>query len=233
MSKTQTTDEFTEYATAFYGEVPASQLNNLREPLMRLVMIFISDLRAKFQGIDNSKIHRAVVSGLARLNELGAKHPNIHRAENGMYIEAFQHACIRVRSIDAQDKAIQENRKREQEEARAMETASDHSKVASALYNLFSKYKQHYAENDAENPAVAAYKHLVKNDLSSFDLGGFAYYVVMIKIPQEHEIYWNDEVIQAVNDHPRLGNRKFGNEVHPVSMAKGSIGSFLRGGIRN
>ena len=200
----QPIDKFTEYATAFYGEIPASQLNNVRDPLMRLVSLLKSDLRSKLHGIDEDKLHRAVVTGLARLNELGAKHPNIHRAENGMYIEAFQHACIRVRTIDAQNKSIQESRKREQEEADAIARAemSNESQAAAALLDLYSKYKQHYTEHGADNPAVEAYKYLVENNLDNLDLGGFLYHVIRTKIPTDHDIYWHDEVVQAINDHP-------------------------------
>ena len=55
---------------------------------MRLVMIFVSDLRAKYRDIDDKKIYQGIVTGLMRLRELGAKHPNIYRSENGMYIRA-------------------------------------------------------------------------------------------------------------------------------------------------
>lgn len=219
-------DKFTEYATAFYGELPASQMQTLREPLMRLVMILISDLRAKFNGIDDDKLYRAVVAGLSRLNELGAKHPNIHRAENGMYVEAFQHACIRVRSIDAQHKAIQENRQREQEAAKMEANTSDGSKIAAKLYGMFSRYKEHFIAQGADEPAVEAYKHLLKN-IDGFDLGGYAYYVIVMKIPTEQEIYYNDEVVSAVNAHPRLLNRTYHADIHPAATSPGSIGSFM------
>lgn len=226
--QTQQVDKFTEYATAFYGELPASQLNNFREPLMRLVMIFNSDVRTKFHGIDEDKLHRAVVTGLVRLKELGAKHPNVHRSENGMYIDAFQHACIRVRSIDAQNQSIQENRKREQEAAEAMAKASNRNKTAAVLFDMYSDLKEYCATNEFENPAVEAYKMLLKQDLSAFDFGGYAYYVVAFKIPMENDIYYNEEVIAAINAHASLSNRRSSSEVHPAALSQGSIGAAFR-----
>lgn len=222
------TDKFTEYAEAFYGgDLPASQLHNTREPVMQLVMIFRGDISGKYKDITESEMHRAILHGLSQLHEMGAKHPNIHRSENGMYIEAFKSAVHRVRSIRVQDAAFKENRQREREAAEAMSKSSEHSKIAAALYDLFSKYKQYYAENEFENPAVEAYKYLVQNDLSDFDLGGYAYYVVMMKIPIENEIYWNDQIIDAVNAQPQLGDRVKADKLSPIVLQKGSIGSFL------
>lgn len=221
-------DKFTEYAEVFYGgDLPASQLNNMRQPLMQLVMIFHSDLRSQFNGIDEDKLHRAIVHGLGRLNEMGAKHPNIHKSENGMYIEAFKAATMKVRSIDIQNRALQENRQRERETAEAMARTSDRNKTAAVLYDMYSDLKQHCTVNEFENPAVEAYKRLLKEDLSAFDFNGYACYVLARKIPVENDIYFNEEVIKAINASPRLPNRKHPSEVHPAALEKGSIGSFL------
>lgn len=221
------TDKFTEYATTFYGELPASQLNTTREPLMKLVMIFHSDLRKKFHGIDEDKLHRAILQGLHRLNELGAKHPNIHRAENGMYIDAFRVAVQKVASIDAQNRALQESRQREREAAEAMVQTSDQNKTAAVLYDMYGDFKEWCVKNDFENPAVEAYKRLLNVDLSAFDFNGYACYVLAHKIPTENGIYYNEEVVEAINAHPRLYNRKHPSKVHPAALQKGSIGSFL------
>lgn len=194
---------------------------------MRFVMIFVSDLRAKYRDIDDKKIYQGIVTGLMRLRELGAKHPNIHRSENGMYIDAFKHACIRLNSIEAQHTAIQESREREQLEIEAMEKASARGNTAAPIFKLFSEYKAHYARNGSDAPAVDTYKYLLANDLDKFDLDGYQYYVVMFKIPMQEDIYYKDEVVSAVNAHPRLGDRRFHVEIHPAAMEKTSAGSIL------
>lgn len=221
-------EKFNEYVGAFYGELPESQLHNYKDSLLRLVTIFKSDLRVKFHGIDEDKLHRSVVTGLARLKELGAKHPNIHRSENGMYVEAFQHACIRVRTIDAINQTAIENREREKREAEEMSKANDRSELVSVLFDMYSDLKQHCLVNEVENPEVEAYKLLLKADLSEFDFGGYACYVIAMKIPKQNNIYFNEEVVDAINAHPRLPNRTPPGEVHPAANAQGSIGSYLR-----
>lgn len=221
-------DKYTEYATAFYGDLPASQLHNFRNPLMSLVSILKSDLRVKFSNINEEKLHLAIVTGLSRLNELGAKHPNIHKSENGMYIEAFQHACIRVRSLNALKQAAADIREREKQEAEAMVKADDRNEVLAGLLNMYSELKEYCVKQEFENPEVEAYKLFLKSDLSEFDFGGYTCYVVAMKIPKQNNIYMNEEVVAAINAHPRLPNRRLPSEVHPAAMSFGSVGGYLK-----
>lgn len=199
-------DKATLYAEAFYGgEIPISQAIPIKQSIVQLVMVLQNDIRDKVRNITPQSLDKAVLAGLHALHAHGAKHPNIHRTDNGIYLKGFQIALAKTQEIKAIVQAGTEKRKEEQ--ATAHDMAARDQKAAS-FYDLYSRYKEHYVKEGVDAPKIAAYKALLQT--KGLDLQGYTYYVVAMKIPMEEGIYYEDEIVKIFNDHPRMPNREFG-----------------------
>ena len=210
------TDKATLYAETFYGgEIPISQAIPVKQSIMQLVMVLQNDIRDKVRHITPQSLEKAVLAGLHALHEHGAKHPNIHRTDNGIYLKGFQIALAKAQEIKSMVKVSAEKRKQEQKIAQNM-AASDQK--AATLYDLYSRYKEHYIKEGVDEPKIAAYRALMQT--KGLDLEGYAYYVVTMKIPTEEGILYDDEVVKIFNDHPRIHNMEFGGPRMEVNGEK-------------
>ena len=205
-------DKATQYAQAFYGgDIPTTQAAVIKQSIMQLVMNFQSDIKAKFKDLDPSILEKATMSGLFNLHQLGAKHPNIHKSEGGMYIQAFQHAVSKVNELKTQKAQVVEKREAEAEVA---EKISERDKYAGTIYDYFSRVKEWAFDQGYEHPALEAWKTLVNSN--EFELAGYTFYIIAWRIPHENLIkegrypvtlYDHPEVIEIMNEHPKLPNR--------------------------
>lgn len=215
-------DKATLYAETFYGgEIPISQAIPVKQSIMQLVMVLQNDIRDKVRNITPQSLEKAVLAGLHALHEHGAKHPNIHRTDNGIYLKGFQIAIAKTREIKSMVRASAEKRKEEQAAARDM---AKRDEKAGSLYDLYSRYKEHYVKTGVDKPKIAAYKALLQ--MKELDLEGYAYYVVAMKIPMEEGIYYDDEIVKVANEHPRMSDREFGGPRMEINGEK-LTGSLL------
>ena len=211
------------YAETFYGgEIPISQAIPVKQSIMQLVMVLQNDIRDKVRNITPQSLDKAVLAGLHALHTHGAKHPNIHRTDNSIYLKGFQIALAKTKEIKAMAQASAEKRKEEQATARNM---AERDGKAASLYDLYSRYKEHYVKEGVDKPKIAAYKALLQ--MKGVDLQGYAYYVVVMKIPMEEGIYYEDEIVNIFNDHPRMPNRESGGPRMEINGEKVTGDSLL------
>jgi len=209
-----------EYAEAFYGgKIPVSQTVPITESVMSLVMCLRTDITNEVGNLSGKAMHKALLAGLSALHEHGAFHPNVHKAtENGntnsIYLKGFHAAIRQVRERATAVKSYTEQRKVEREKSEAI---AEHDTIAARLYEIYSQYKEHYVEAGVKNPKVAAYQALMKCEDIQLRLEGYAYYVVSMKIPLEQNIYYDDAVVKAWNEHPRTHKREFGSPKFTVN----------------
>ena len=209
-------DKATLYAETFYGgEIPISQAIPIKQSIMQLVMVLQNDIRDQVRNITPQSLEKAVLAGLRALHEHGAKHPNIHRTDNGIYLKGFQIALAKTREIKSMVQANAEKRKQEQKTAQNM---AEHDQKAASFYDLYSRYKEHYIKEGVDTPKIAAYRALLQT--KGLDLEGYVYYVVASKIPEEEGILYDDAVVKIFNDHPRLHNREFGGPKMEINGEK-------------
>ena len=209
-------DKATLYAETFYGgEIPISQAIPIKQSIMQLVMVLQNDIRDQVRNITPQSLEKAVLAGLRALHEHGAKHPNIHRTDNGIYLKGFQIALAKTREIKSMVQANAEKRKQEQKTAQNM---AEHDQKAASFYDLYSRYKEHYIKEGVDTPKIAAYRALLQT--KGLDLEGYVYYVVASKIPLEEGILYDDAVVKIFNDHPRLHNREFGGPKMEINGEK-------------
>lgn len=206
-------DKLNSYSEAFYGgDIPETQLDRLNRSVLELVKMFQQDIRAKFSDIDQAMLEAGTIAGLYHLHELGAVHPNIYKSEGNMYVQAFQSALFKVRELRAREVQAVETR---QAEAETAEKMSLRSKEAAIVYDYFSQVKEWAFTQGYEYPALEAWKALLEN--KDIGLEGYTYFLVSWKIPNENVLedgrspvllYDHPEVIQLMNAHPRLPDRK-------------------------
>ena len=209
-------DKATLYAETFYGgEIPISQAIPIKQSIMQLVMVLQNDIRDQVRNITPQSLEKAVLAGLRALHEHGAKHPNIHRTDNGIYLKGFQIALAKTREIKSMVQANAEKRKQEQKTAQNM---AEYDQKAASFYDLYSRYKERYIKEGVDTPKIAAYRALLQT--KGLDLEGYAYYVVTRKIPWEEGILYDDAVVKIFNDHPRLHNREFGGPKMEINGEK-------------
>lgn len=221
-------DQATEYAQAFYGgTIPTSQASSINQSIMKLVMTFQTDIKEKVKDIDPVHLHAATISGLYMLHELGARHPNIHKAEGSMYVQAFQHALSKLRELKVKEAQAAEQRAAEVEVA---EKIAIRSKAAAAVYDYFSEVKAWAFKQGYEYPALEAWKTLIKSN--RFEMAGYTYFLIVWKIPHENLIkegsypitlYDHPEVIEIMNNDPRLPDRNGPSRMEINSQTKGFI----------
>ncbi len=213
------TDKATLYAETFYGgDIPISQAIPIKQSIMQLVMVLQNDIRNKVRNITPQSLEKAVLAGLHAMHEHGARHPNIHRTDNGIYLKGFQIALAKTRELKSMAQANAEKRKQEQKIAQRM---APHDQKAAALYDLYSRYKEHYVKEGVDTPKIAAYRALLQAmQAKGLDLEGYAYYVVTMKIPTEEGILYDDAVVKIFNDHPRIHNMEFGGPRMEVNGEK-------------
>ena len=209
-----------EYAETFYGgKIPASQVIPTTESVMSLVMCLRTDITNEVGNLSGKAMHKALLAGLSALHEHGAFHPNVHKAtENGntnsIYLKGFHAAIRQVRERAVAVKSYTEQRQKEREKSEAM---AEQNTIAARLYEIYSQYKEHYVEAGVDNPKVAAYQMLMKIQDIQLEFNGYAYFVICMKIPQEQNIYYHDEVVKAWNEHPLTHTREFGTPKFTVS----------------
>lgn len=194
-----------EFTKQFYGgRIPESQKQVAAVGIIKWVAVIKNDLSKEFPSAASDSLDQGVLSVLAQMRVLGATHPEQYgHTENGkrvpLAISAFQAGVDKLCQL--REQAV------EQKEAQLFnQRVADQGNIRAQIMAIFEGYLSKFA--DSELPALDAWKALVTNDLNEIDLGGYGYFVVNWRIPQDYHIFDHEDVIATCNENPRLMNRK-------------------------
>ena len=181
---------------AFYGgPVQEGRIGQLEGAIINCVSAIVRDLKKEFDDkISKGELELGTYAALEHMADNGAYHPSIYTAEGDMGIHAFQAACSVIRNERFQNQ--QRSHLADMGEGLPLPNFPKHQAIWDVYHELKGKVG-----------AIEAYKELIKMDSEFLDLGGYGNFLLYITLPQREGIYYNEEVIQAVNDHPILHDR--------------------------
>lgn len=195
-----------EWTKVFYGgPVPVSQALVIQEDVVKTAMIIKSDIRSKAGLIPDAIMETAVMSAFALMRQLGAREPEAYRKSPQIGTKAFQQAMTKVHEGMRQHK-------QEQEQAASQKDLEARSAIRvpirEKLQHLFDGYRESLVAENDDYPALSAWKCLIANHLDQIDMGGYAFFLINWRFPQEYGFFDHPDTIEICNAHPKLMNRK-------------------------